>query len=109
MQNTQIQIAKNQKDLSELKKKLNQISGIEQILEMETQVKQIHEQKVRWEKKIKEIEVKVKESGKMLNQMEDDEDFILKHKQLVEELRMWKEKVKRSEEMKEKDSKSRAT
>jgi hypothetical protein len=34
---------------------------------MEAQVKQIQEQKIRWEKKIKEIEVKVKESGKLLN------------------------------------------
>lgn len=47
---------------------------------MEAQVKSIQEQKARWEKKIKEIEAKVKESGKLLNQMEDDEDFILKHK-----------------------------
>lgn len=53
--------------------------------------------------------MKVKESGKMLNQMEDDEDFILKHKQLVEELRMWKEKVKKSEELREKDQKSKTT
>jgi hypothetical protein len=34
---------------------------------MESQVKQIKEQKIRWEKKIKEIETKVKESGKLLN------------------------------------------
>lgn len=105
--NTQVQVAKNHKEILELRKKLSQISGVQQILEMEEQVKNITEQKLRWEKKIKEIESKVKESGKLLNQMEDDEDFILKHKSLVEELRMWKEKVKRSEEQREKDTKSR--
>ena len=61
-------------------------------------MKQIKDQKSKWEKKIKEIEFKVKDQSKMLSKLEDDEDYLLKHKALVEELRMWKEKVNRSEQ-----------
>ena len=39
----------------------------------------------------------MKEQGRILEKMEDDEDYQLKHKHLVDELRMWKEKVHRSE------------
>jgi hypothetical protein len=50
----------------------------------------------------------VKESGKLLNQMENDEDFMLKYKSLVEELRVWKDKVRRSEEQRAKDQHAKA-
>lgn len=108
LQNTQVQITKNNKEISELKRRLNQISGAQQIIELEEQVKLIKDQKVAWEKKLKDIELKVKESGKLLHQMENDEDFILKYKSLVEELRVWKDKVRRSEEQREKDLRTKA-
>lgn len=68
----------------------------------------IRDQKIKWEKKLKDIEQKVKESGKLLHQMENDEDFMLKYKSLVEELRVWKDKVRRSEEQREKDLRTKA-
>jgi len=65
---------------------------------MEETLKTVKDQKLAWERKIKDAEQRVKDQGKMLAKIEDDEEYQIKQKSLVDELRMWKEKIKRSEE-----------
>jgi len=49
------------------------------------------------EKKVKELERQHKDQGKTLEKMANEEEFQAKIKCLVDELRVWKEKVKRLE------------
>ena len=49
------------------------------------------------EKKVKELERQHKDQGKALEKMSNEEEFQAKMKILVDELRVWKEKVKKIE------------
>ena len=59
------------------------------------------------EKKVKELERQHKEQGKVLEKMANEEEFQAKMKSLVDELRVWKEKVKRLEMQQEKEEQTR--
>ena len=83
------------------------MSGYEQILELENTVKQVKEQKNQWLKKIKEAELKVKGQGKQLVKMEDEDEVQARLKGYIDELRVWKEKVSRSEELLQKEEKNK--
>ena len=83
------------------------MSGYEQILELENTVKQVKEQKNQWLKKIKEAELKVKGQGKQLIKMEDEDEVQARLKGYIDELRVWKEKVSRSEELLQKEEKNK--
>ena len=83
------------------------MSGYEQILELENTVKQVKEQKNQWLKKIKEAELKVKGQGKQLVKMEDEDEVQAWLKGYIDELRVWKEKVSRSEELLQKEEKNK--
>ena len=52
---------KQHKEIMELKKKLSQISGVQQILEMEETLKNAKDEKFQLERKIKDTEQRVKE------------------------------------------------
>ena len=67
------------------------------MLQLENKLKDGLQEKLDLEKKVKELEKQHKDQGKALEKMANEEEFQAKMKCLVDELRVWKEKVKRIE------------
>ena len=65
------------------------------------------QEKIELEKKVKELEKQHKSQGKALEKLANEEEYQAKMKSLVDELRVWKEKVKKLETQQEKEENSR--
>lgn len=70
---------------------------MDRLLQLETRLKNGLQEKADLEKKVKELEKQHKDQGKALEKMANEEEFQNKMKCLVDELRIWKEKVKKLE------------
>lgn len=70
---------------------------MDRLLQLETILKNGLQEKADLEKKVKELEKQHKDQGKALEKMANEEEFQNKMKCLVDELRIWKEKVKKLE------------
>lgn len=57
------------------------------------------QEKIDLEKKVKELEKQHKYQGKALEKLANEEEYQQKMKSLVDELRVWKEKVRKLEMM----------
>jgi hypothetical protein len=66
-------------------------------MQLETRLREGLQEKSELEKKVKELERQHKDQGKALEKMSNEEEFQAKMKIIVDELRVWKEKVKRIE------------
>ncbi len=73
------------------------MSGVDRLMQLETRLREGLQEKSELEKKVKELERQHKDQGKALEKMSNEEEFQAKMKILVDELRVWKEKVKRIE------------
>jgi chromosome segregation ATPase len=80
---------------------------VDRLLQLENRLRDGLLEKVELEKKVKELERQHKEQGKVLEKMANEEEFQAKMKSLVDELRVWKEKVKRLEMQQEKEEQTR--
>lgn len=80
---------------------------MDRLLQLENRLRDGLLEKVELEKKVKELERQHKEQGKVLEKMANEEEFQAKMKSLVDELRVWKEKVKRLEMQQEKEEQTR--
>lgn len=67
------------------------------MLQLENKLREGLAEKSELEKKVKELERQHKDQGKALEKMSNEEEFQAKMKILVDELRVWKEKVKKIE------------
>lgn len=76
---------------------MDDLSGVDRLLQLENRLREGQQEKADLEKKVKELEKQHKEQGKALERMANEEEFQAKMKCLVDELRIWKEKVKRLE------------
>ena len=59
------------------------------------------------EKRLKELEKQHKNQGKALEKLANEDDYQHKMKSLVDELRVWKEKVRKLEVQQEREENSR--
>ncbi len=59
------------------------------------------------EKKVKELEKQHKDQGKALEKLANEDEYQAKMKSLVDELRVWKEKVRKLEAQQEREEQSR--
>ena len=107
LKNTKAQIEKYQKDIVDMQKKLGQAQGVNQLLNLEEKLRNSKNEKVELEKKIKEMEIRHKEQGKALEKLANEEDFQNKLRSQVDELRVWKDKVRKLQEQQEKEEKSK--
>jgi len=71
-------------------------------------LKQSNAQKIELEHKIKEMEIKLKEQGKVLEKLANEEEFQAKFRGYVDELRVWKDKCRKLQDLQEKDDRSKA-
>jgi hypothetical protein len=70
---------------------------VDRLLQLENKLRDGLAEKADLEKKVKELERQHKDQGKALEKMSNEEEFQAKMKILVDELRVWKEKVKKIE------------
>lgn len=77
--------------------KVDDLSGVDRLLQLENKLRDGLAEKADLEKKVKELERQHKDQGKALEKMSNEEEFQAKMKILVDELRVWKEKVKKIE------------
>jgi hypothetical protein len=80
-----------------LQAKVDDLSGVDRLLQLENKLRDGLAEKADLEKKVKELERQHKDQGKALEKMSNEEEFQAKMKILVDELRVWKEKVKKIE------------
>ena len=76
---------------------MDDLSGVDRLLQLENKLREGLAEKSELEKKVKELERQHKDQGKALEKMSNEEEFQAKMKILVDELRVWKEKVKKIE------------
>lgn len=76
---------------------MDDLSGVDRLLQLESKLREGLVEKQELEKKVKDLEKQHKDQGKALERMANDEEFQMRMKCLVDELRIWKEKVKRLE------------
>lgn len=65
---------------------------------LEERLREAHVEKGDLEKRIKEMEIKQKEQGKALERLANEEEYQNRLRGLVDELRVWKDKVRRLQE-----------
>lgn len=85
------------RELNQLQAKVDDLSGVDRLMQLENKLREGLQEKSELEKKVKELERQHKDQGKALEKMSNEEEFQAKMKILVDELRVWKEKVKRIE------------
>ena len=85
------------RELNQLQAKVDDLSGVDRLLQLENKLREGLQEKSELEKKVKELEKQHKDQGTALEKMSNEEEFQAKMKILVDELRVWKEKVKRIE------------
>ncbi len=83
------------------------MSGTDKILTLEARLKDAQNQKQELEKAIKQLEKQNTDQGKALDKLTNDVENHNKIRNLVEELRVWKEKVKKLEKACKKDKETR--
>ena len=74
---------------------------------LEERLREAHSEKADLEKRIKEMEIKQKEQGKALERLANEEEYQNRLRGLVDELRVWKDKVRRLQEQQEKEERSK--
>ena len=97
MKNAQTQVELYKRELGQLQAKVDDLSGVDRLLQLEYKLREGLAEKSELEKKVKELERQHKDQGKALEKMSNEEEFQAKMKILVDELRVWKEKVKKIE------------
>ncbi len=97
MKNAQTQVELYKRELGQLQAKVDDLSGVDRLLQLENKLREGLAEKSELEKKVKELERQHKDQGKALEKMSNEEEFQAKMKILVDELRVWKEKVKKIE------------
>lgn len=82
------------------------MSGVDKLLVLETKLKNAKVEKSDLEKQVKQMEKQNNDQGKALDKLTNDVEYHNKIKNLVEELRVWKDKVKKIEKacLKDKDT-----
>ncbi len=80
---------------------------MDKLLNLEQKLKESINEKTELEKKVRDLEKQHKSQGKALEKLANEEEYQAKMKGLVDELRVWKEKVKKLELQQEKEENSR--
>lgn len=106
IRNTRNLIEKSEKSVFDLRMKVENIAQIDEIMQMEDQIRVNNESKVQQMKKIKEAELKIKECGRQLLQMEDEDDLHRQIRNYKDDFAFWKEKIKKVEELIEIENKN---
>jgi len=107
IENAKRQIEMNDKEIQRLSQKIEELSGVEKIIALEQNLHEAKEIKSTLEKEIKQLEKQNGEQGKKLDKLTNDVEYHSKIRNLVEELRIWKEKVKRIEDTVKKEKLTR--
>lgn len=103
LRNTRNQVDKYTKDITDMKKKLAQAQGVNKMLGLEEKLRDSKREKAELEKRIRELEMRQKEQGKQLDRLNNEEEFQQKLRGLVDELRVWREKVRKLNDQQERE------
>mmetsp|Transcript_22719 Transcript_22719/g.21904 ORF Transcript_22719/g.21904 Transcript_22719/m.21904 type:complete len:95 (-) Transcript_22719:665-949(-) len=83
------------------------LSGVDKIVQLDSTLKDLQREKAELEKSIKLLERENSDQGKALDKLSSGVEYHTKIKNLVEELRVWKDKVKKLEKRSQKDKETR--
>lgn len=105
--NTGNSIEKYKGDIADMKRKLGNAQGVNKLMALEEKLRTSKQEKADLEKKIKDLQIKHKEQGRALEKLSNEDEFQLKLRSLVDELRVWKDKVRKLQEQQQKEERNK--
>ena len=75
MKNAQTQVELYKRELGQLQAKVDDLSGVDRLLQLENKLREGLAEKSELEKKVKELERQHKDQGKALEKMSNEEEF----------------------------------
>lgn len=97
--NTEKQLTAYKKEVEQLNAKIDRLSGVDQMLQQEQSAVDSKEYQLELQKKIKDLEKINKDQGDALEKITEGDEFQYQIKNLIDEIRMWKEKSKKIEQI----------
>ena len=103
LENAQFQLQGYEKEIESLQKKIDDISQVDKMLDSEQLCKQYKAECIELRKQIKDLEKLSKDKGKELEKLTEGDDYNYKIRNMIDEVRMWKEKIRHRQEIYEKN------
>lgn len=99
MDNAEKQIEAYKKEINSLNVKIDEISQVDTMLDREQGLKENKAEIIELKKTIKVLEKQSKDIGKELLKLTEGDDYNYKIRNLIDEIRMWKEKIRHRQEV----------
>lgn len=99
LENADQQLQAYKREIESLKLRIDEISQVDKMLDMEQDLKDNKQACLDLKKQIKDLEKMSKDKGKALERLTDGDDYNYKIRNMIDEIRMWKEKIKHREEV----------
>ena len=99
MNNAEKQIEAYKKEINSLNVKIDEISQVDTMLDREQGLKENKAEIIELKKTIKVLEKQSKDIGKELLKLTEGDDYNYKIRNLIDEIRMWKEKIRHRQEV----------
>lgn len=99
IENSQKQIESYKKEIDSLNLRVDELSQVDTMIDRESQVKENKQSILDLKKVIHELEKQSKDKGKELERLTEGDDYNYKIRNLIDEIRMWKEKIRHREEV----------
>lgn len=103
LDNAKFQLQGYEKEIAGLQRRIDEISQVDKMLDSEQLLKEYNTQCTELRKQIKDLEKLSKDKGKALEKLTDGDDYNYKIRNMIDEVRMWKEKIKHRQEIYEKN------
>lgn len=101
--NAKFQLQGYEKEIESLQRRIDEISQVDKMLDSEQLLKEYNTQWADLRKQIKDLEKLSKDKGKALEKLTDGDDYNYKIRNMIDEVRMWKEKIKHRQDIYEKN------
>lgn len=99
MENAEKQIEAYKKEINSLNVKIDEISQVDTMLDREQGLKENKSEITELKKTIKVLEKQSKDIGKELLKLTEGDDYNYKIRNLIDEIRMWKEKIRHRQDV----------
>lgn len=103
LENSEQQLQAYKKEIEALRNKVDELNQVDKMLDMEQEVKDNRANCSDLKKQIKELEKMSKDKGKALERLTEGDDYNYKIRNMIDEIRMWKEKIRHRQELYDKN------
>lgn len=103
IENAENQLESYKKEIESLRMRVDEVSQVDKMLDMEQDLKDNKQVCLELKKQIKDLEKMSKDKGKALERLTDGDDYNYKIRNMIDEIRMWKEKIRHRQEVYERN------